>query len=72
MIIYNKTNTIVRYDISAPGAGDCGTIAPNGHKPLPAYDQYESVRVTLAPQEPRYFEIGAPGNGTVTLSLTAE
>jgi len=73
MYIKNATDQPVRYDISSPGAGDCGTISPHSVVSLPYYDSgYTSL--SLAPQDPSgYFQLtNGPKNALVTLSLTVE
>lgn len=70
MYIKNATDQSVRYDISSPGAGDCGTIDPHGVVSLPYYDSgYSSL--SLSPLPNGYFQlINGPKNAIVTLSLT--
>jgi len=71
MYIKNATDQQVRYNISSPGAGDCGTIDAHGVVSLPFYDS-GYTQLTLAPLNPNgFFElINGPKNSIVTLSLT--
>jgi len=49
MKLVNQTNVPVLYFITAPGAGDCGTIAVNGLVDLPYYDKLQNVTVEFLP-----------------------
>ena len=70
MYIKNATDQAVRYDISSPGAGDCGTINPQSVVSLPFYDS-GYTNLSLQPLPNGYFQlINGPKNAIVTLSLT--
>lgn len=49
MKLVNETNVPVLYFITAPGAGDCGTIPVNGLADLPFYDTQQNVTVEFLP-----------------------
>ena len=68
MKLHNKTNAPALYSITAPGAADCGTIAPGGNEDLPFYNNEKSVRVYFAFNEGSP-NIEAPGHSQVTVEL---
>ena len=73
MYIKNDTDQPVYYDISSPGAGDCGTINPRSVVSLPYYDSgYSSL--SLQPRDPNgYFQlINGPKNALVTIAVTVQ
>jgi hypothetical protein len=49
MKLVNETNVAVNYWITAPGMGDCGTIAVDGLADLPSYDNQQNVVVEFLP-----------------------
>ena len=49
MKLVNETNVPVLYFITAPGAGDCGTIPVNGMVDLPTYETRQDVTVEFLP-----------------------
>jgi hypothetical protein len=66
MKLVNETNVPVRYFITAPGAGDCGTIAVHDLVDLPGYDHRQNVTVEFLPVGSRGGSFSTTWNSTQT------
>jgi hypothetical protein len=71
MKVFNNTSNSVSYDISAPGVGDCGTLAADGTADWPSYDNTDDVKVGFS--APLELTINDSSTGkVVTIGLYVE
>jgi hypothetical protein len=66
MKLVNETNVAVSYWITAPGMGDCGTIAVHGLVDLPGYDHQKNVTVEFLPVGNKYGTFSTTWDATQT------
>jgi hypothetical protein len=70
MNLVNHTPSTVFWSVTSSAQGDCGTLAPNAKTYLPV-TAGPTYSVTFTAQDPKFFQLTATAEQTVTIAVTA-